>query len=61
MDLVRAADAAENAYQFSQRVRDLIHASGKDAKWLETGTKLSGKVRRMSMDLTRALAEMRKP
>lgn len=49
--------ARAEAREFDRRATELLKAEG-DA-W--TGGRLSGALRRQSMELTRALAEMRKP
>jgi hypothetical protein len=51
--------ALQQSQKFSDLARLLIE--GKEKGWEISGTKLSGAVRRASMELTRALAEMRKP
>jgi hypothetical protein len=51
--------AVEEAERF-QKLAYLLHKCDKN-DWEITGSKLSGAVRRASMDLTRALAEMRRP
>ena len=58
--------AAEEAQRFLKAVRALAdrEAADKDAaatRRVGNGIKESGAVRRASLDLTRALAEMRKP
>jgi hypothetical protein len=54
--------AVEMARLFARQGEDLIQESkGEDGKYLLYGSKQSGSLRRLSMNLTRELAEMRKP
>ena len=56
--------AIQEAKRFSELAKALLElrhtALGGDTEFLPTG-KLSGAVKRKSMDLTRALSELRKP
>lgn len=58
MDTKRILDAVVEAQNFIDRARVLIEARKTEPDWLHP--KQSGAVRRASMDLTRALAEMRR-
>jgi len=54
--------AKAEAKRFLARLADLERAQGKEGKWHSwEAPKERGALRRASMDLTRALAEMRKP
>jgi len=55
----KITEALQVALNFVQVAEDF---QGNPKKhWQKSGTKLSGSLRRASMELTRALAEMRKP
>jgi hypothetical protein len=54
----RVRQAADEAAKFL-RIAEMLLKSG-SFTWEISGTKLSGMVRRSSLDLTRALADMRK-
>lgn len=56
----KIAKAEAEAKRFLMACKVLREADG-GAKWLLYGSKESGAVRRSSLDLTRCLAEMRKP
>lgn len=58
MDIVKIKEAKKEALRFIERVDALIKANAENP-W--TNPKEHGAVRRSSMDLTRSLAEMRKP
>lgn len=57
MDAKKIAIAAEEAKRFLKRVRDLDE---NPPQYEFVGTKETGALRRASMDLTRALADMRR-
>jgi hypothetical protein len=52
--------ALAEARQFAGRAQAVLNAA-KDDKYLFFGSKLTGSLRRQSLELTRALAELRKP
>lgn len=65
MDIERLENAVKEAQRFLGKVRELrdnaVHANESTGRrYIETG-KHTGAVKRSSMDLTRALAELRKP
>lgn len=65
MDVERLENAVKEAQRFLGKVRELrdnaLHASQTLGKWyIDTG-KYTGAVKRSSLDLTMALAELRKP
>ena len=51
--------AMEEAYRFIRTAEVAVKEIGRD-EYIISGTKASGALRRSSLDLTRALAEMRK-
>lgn len=53
------AAALNEARKFSALAQSVLSAA-KDDKYLFSGTKLTGAMRRQSLELTRSLAEMRK-
>ena len=58
---VHTIDTAERSARiFLQRVADL-HKAVREDKSTVSGSRQSGALRRASMDLTRALADMRRP
>ena len=60
MNLEKILEVRNEAERFIHEVAKLVSESpNKD--WEITGSKLSGSVRRASLDLSRKLAEMRKP
>jgi hypothetical protein len=60
MLLTRINEAEAEARRFLDRVKALKDAIGNNQYAVEYGSKETGAVRRASMDLTRALAEMRR-
>lgn len=64
MDVERLENAVKEAQRFIGKVRELrdnaLHTSPLGKRYIETG-KHTGAVKRSSLDLTRALAELRKP
>lgn len=58
MNMENVDAAVVEAKRFLNRVEQLSEADRSSLPW---GSKESGAVRRSSMDLTRALAEMRRP
>lgn len=65
MKMATILDAEREAERFLSRVEDLKDAIARDENtarfWDMTGCPESSAVRRSSMDLTRSLANMRKP
>ena len=63
MRVGRIREAVERARLFARKGEELIQATKGEGgiSLLICGSKQSGQLRRSSMDLTRALAEMRKP
>ena len=65
MNIENIKKAKEEALRFVERVDELLREKTKydsgDKKYWFNAPKQSGAVRRASLDLTRALAEMRKP
>lgn len=62
MTTEKIRDAVELARRFAREGDALIQATkAEGGKYLLMGSKQSGQLRRHSLDLTRALAEMRKP
>jgi hypothetical protein len=59
MDTTRLETAIAEAERFLNQAREL-QAEQSAAKYI-TGSRLSGATRRASMDLTRALADLRRP
>lgn len=58
MNITTLTAAVAEAKRFIERAESLVEKS--DNKWLSGCPKESGATRRASMDLTRALAEMRR-
>jgi hypothetical protein len=54
-------EACCEAQRFLRRVAELIEAEGERSNYHYSCPKQSGAARRASLDLTRALAELRKP
>jgi hypothetical protein len=61
MLLTRINEAEAEARRFLDRVKALKDSCGNNEYAISYGNKETGAVRRASMDLTRALAEMRRP
>ena len=61
MEMKQIDAAATIARRFLVTVDRLKQVANKDPHWDIMGRKESGALRRASMDLTRALAEMRRP
>ena len=49
------------AREFADLAEELERKTAAGSSWFFCGSKLSGQVRRKSMDLTRALADLRRP
>ena len=60
MNNKKVREAIAEARRFIRRADDVLQEE-KENKYYYFGTKASGAVRRSSLDLTRALAELRKP
>lgn len=61
MNLETLETAMQEAERFLERARTLQQLVPPDRPWLCDHRKASGAVRRASMDLTRALTELRRP
>lgn len=59
MQIEKIKKAQSEARRFLETVYELLESLTQ--KWDITGSRLSGALRRSSLDLTRALAAMRKP
>lgn len=56
------AEAMRDAERFLRLAQEMmVEFETNNSEWLIVGTALSGKTRRASMDLTRSLADMRRP
>jgi hypothetical protein len=60
MRIEAVEEAKVAARRFLTLADMLTYRTGGDANWVDSSPKLTGALRRASMDLTRALAEMRK-
>lgn len=61
MKIENIKKAVEEATRFLERTKALYEGMKAKGEYMWANPKQSGAVRRASMDLTRALAEMRKP
>ena len=61
MDMKSVINTRHIAREFVKRAEEVIHRIGADESLWITGCKETASLRRISLDLSRALSDMRKP